>query len=204
MAMAMQEEEKVRRVSRRSIVTTAPLVRVAALLDAAPVARPAFSPSQLRLIEALVDRLIPSDENGPGARECGVANYVDRSFAGFLAGEKARFIEGLAAVDVFARGTHGTFFAGLAPGKKDAVLTAMENNEAAGFRPDSRTFFYRVRQLALEGMFGVPFYGGNQGFAGWDLIRYPGPRLAVSPDEQKLREPIKPLRASAHGRRHGG
>ena len=67
----------------------------------------------------------------------------------------------------------------------------------AGFTPDSRTFFHRVRQLTLEGMFGDPSYGGNRGFAGWDLIRYPGPRMAVAPDEQKLREPIKPLRASA-------
>jgi hypothetical protein len=80
----------------------------------------------------------------------------------------------------------------------------MENNQAAGFTPDSRTFFFRVRQLTLEGMFGDPFYGGNRGFAGWDLIRYPGPRMAVSADDQKLRQPIKPLRTSAHGGRHGG
>jgi hypothetical protein len=77
----------------------------------------------------------------------------------------------------------------------------MEKNEVSGFRPDSRTFFNRIRQLTLEGMFGDPWYGGNRGFAGWDLIRYPGPRMAVSAEDQRLREPVKPLRTSARGGR---
>ena len=199
----MHEQDKPHDLSRRSIVTTAPLIPLAALRAAAPRAESAFSPSQLGLIEALVDRLIPSDENGPGARECGVANYIDRSFSGPLAGERTRFIVGLAAIDAFARNIHRAAFVELALGNRDEVLTAMENNDAGGFTPDSRTFFYRVRQLALEGMFGDPLYGGNRGFAGWDLIRYPGPRMAVSAGEQNLREPIKALRTSAYGARHG-
>ena len=201
----MHEKKKDHRFSRRSILATAPLVPLVRI-SAAASTESAFPPAQLRVIEAMVDRLIPGDENGPGARDSGVATYIDRSFAGALAPERARFIAGLAAIDEFARNTHHASFAELDPGQRDQVLTAMENNEAAGFSPDSRTFFHRVRQLTLEGMFGDPFYGGNRGFAGWDLIRYPGPRLAVAPEEQKLREPIKPLRASARpsaqGARH--
>ena len=30
-------------------------------------------------------------------------------------------------------------------------------------------------------MIGDPFYGGNQNFVGWDLIRYPGVRTSVWP-----------------------
>ena len=200
----MQEEDRARGPSRRGIIATAPLFPLVALRAATPAAGAVFSPAQLRLIEAVADRLIPSDENGPGARECGVATYIERSFADALAGEKAAFAAGLGATDALSRGRHDAIFADLDAAKKDEVLTAMENNGASGFSPDSRTFFYRVRQLTLEGMFSDPFYGGNRGFAGWDLIRYPGPRLAVSTDEQKLREPIKPLRTSAHGGRHGG
>jgi hypothetical protein len=77
----------------------------------------------------------------------------------------------------------------------------MEKNGITGLTPDSRTLFNRIRQLTLEGMFGDPWYAGNSGFAGWDLIRYPGPRLAVSAEDQRLKEPIKPLRTSARGRR---
>ena len=55
-------------------------------------------------------------------------------------------------------------------------------------------------------MFGDPYYGGNKNFAGWDLIRYPGPRLATSPDDQKMGVEIKPyhIRRTAHaGENHG-
>ncbi len=49
----------------------------------------------------------------------------------------------------------------------------------------------------MEGMFGDPYYGGNKNFAGWDLIRYPGPRLATSADDQKMgvaHQAVSPLR----------
>jgi hypothetical protein len=59
-----------------------------------------------------------------------------------------------------------------------------------------------MRRLTLEGTFGDPYYGGNKGFAGWDLIRYPGARLVVSLEEQKM-APIKPTHVSAWGSNHG-
>lgn len=77
----------------------------------------------------------------------------------------------------------------------------MEEGKAEGFLK-SAAFFNRVRRLTLEGTFGDPYYGGNKGFAGWELIRYPGPRLAVSLQEQKMTS-IKPLRVSAWGGRYG-
>ena len=104
-------------------------------------------------------------------------------------------------MEAAARARHDIAFEQLPPAQQDEFLTAMERNQVSGFRPDSRTFFNRIRQLTLEGMFGDPWYGGNKGFAGWDLIRYPGPRMAVSAEEQRLREAIKPLRTSARGGR---
>ena len=38
----------------------------------------------------------------------------------------------------------------------------------------------------MQGTFGDPYYGGNANFVGWDLIGYPGVRLAVTADEQRL------------------
>jgi gluconate 2-dehydrogenase gamma chain len=190
----MQDEQEAPGVSRRSVVVAAAsLVPVSAIAPAAWAAEPGFSAVQLKTIEAFVDRLIPSDEHGPGAVECGVVTYFDRSFASVLAGDKPRILDGLAGVDSLARTMHGAGFAELSSDQKDGVLAAVEGDEG------SRTFFYRMRQLALEGMFSDPYYGGNRGFAGWDLIRYPGPRMAVSVDDQRLREPIKPMRVSARG-----
>jgi len=198
-----EEDKQTGNISRRSVIASAALVPVAAISSAAQQAgESALSPAQLRTLEAFVDRLIPKDDLGPGATECGVAVYINRSLGDYLAPEKAAFIAGLEATDAFARRTEDRAFADLSADKQDALLTAMDNGTAAGF-PDARAFFGRVRRLALEGMFGDPSYGGNRNFAGWDLIRYPGPRLAVSPEDQKMGVAIKPLRASAYGNGHG-
>ena len=89
-------------------------------------------------------------------------------------------------------------FADLTPAQQDALLTSMENGSADGFA-NSPAFFNRARRLALEGMFGDPYYGGNKNFAGWDLIKYPGPRLATTADDQKMGVEIKPYHHSAYG-----
>ena len=94
--------------------------------------------------------------------------------------------------------THNAAFADLTPEVRDELLTSMDNGTAAGF-PVASQFFARVRRLTLEGMFSDPYYGGNKNFAGWDLIRYPGPRLAVAPEDQKMSTPPKPYRRSAYG-----
>lgn len=162
----------------------------------------ALSESQRQILEAFANRLVPHDEYGPSASECGSVAYIERSLSDYLAGEKPALLDGLAALDALARRTYDAPFAQLTAEKQDALLTSMETNAAAGFEPDSRSFFFRIRQLTLEGMFGDPFYGGNRAFAGWDLIRYPGPRLAVSAEEQKIKVEIKPVRVSARGGDH--
>jgi len=167
----------------------------------AQTAEPVFAAEQRRVLEAFIGRLIPADDSGPGAVECGAANYFERQLAGELANEKNAILEGLAAVEAYARKAYGAGFADLAPDKQDAALTAIQNNQAEGFTLGGG-FFNRMRRLTLEGTFGDPYYGGNKGFAGWDLIRYPGARLAVAPEEQKM-TPIKPAHVSAWGGNYG-
>jgi gluconate 2-dehydrogenase gamma chain len=191
----MPEEPDDRTISRRTIIATAALVPVAAIKSAAQATDSVFSQPQRRTLEAFADRLIPKDELGPSATECGAVIYIDRALAGPLAAERTAFLEGLDAVDRFARKAHGAPLADLAADKQDEVVVALEK--------DSRAFFARVRRLTLEGTFSDPYYGGNKGFAGWDLIRYPGPRLAVSADEQKMRVAVNPRYVSAWGNSHG-
>jgi gluconate 2-dehydrogenase gamma chain len=189
-------------ISRRAVIVSAALVPVAALAQQpAPTAAPtanALSDAQLRLLAAFVDRIIPKDDLGPSASECGVPEYINRSLGDYLAGEKAAFLEGLESTDAFARRSQNRAFIELTPEKQDAVLTAMDNGSAEGFA-NARAFFNRARRLALEGMFGDPYYGGNKDFAGWDLIRYPGPRLATTAADQKMGVQIKPYHHSAYG-----
>jgi gluconate 2-dehydrogenase gamma chain len=187
-------------ITRRAVIVSAALVPVAALAQApsSPAApASALSDAQLRLLAAFVDRIIPKDELGPSASECDVPVYINRSLADYLAAEKTAFVEGLEAMDAFARRSQARAFIDLPPEKRDSVLAAMENGAAEGF-PNARAFFNRARRLTLEGMFGDPYYGGNKNFAGWDLIRYPGPRLATTADDQKMGVDIKPYHHSAY------
>jgi gluconate 2-dehydrogenase gamma chain len=191
-------------ITRRAVIASAALVPVAALsagvqpAAAQTAASSALSDSQLEILAALVDRIIPKDELSPSASECGVTEYINRSLGDYLAAEKPAFIEGLEQTDAFARRTEDKAFVDLSAEKQDAVLTAIDNGTAEGFA-NAKVFFNRARRLTLEGMFGDPYYGGNRNFAGWDLIRYPGPRLATSADDQRMGVEIKPYHHSAYG-----
>ena len=192
-------EDKASEISRRAIIATVAIVPVAALTAAAqtPPAS-ALSDVQLRILAAFVDRLIPKDELGPSASESDVPIYINRALGDYLVGEKTAFIEGLEATDAYARRSQNRSFVDLTADQQDALLTSMENGSAEGFS-NARAFFNRARRLTMEGMFGDPYYGGNKNFAGWDLIRYPGPRLATTADDQKMGVDIKPYHHSAYG-----
>lgn len=176
------------------MVASAALVPIAAIKSAA-APDSAFSPAQRRTLEQFIDCLLPSDENGPSATECGAANYIDTSLCDFLAAEKPAFLSGLKTIDDCARSKYAAAFVDLSFEKQDQVVTAIESN--------SRAFFDRIRRLTLEGVMSDPHYGGNTQFRGWDLIRYPGPRLAASADDQKIKDALRPVRISAYGGDHG-
>jgi hypothetical protein len=55
-----------------------------------------------------------------------------------------------------------------------------------------------IRTHALQGMFGDPSYGGNTDFAGWKLVRFPGPRLVISAQDQKINAKPKTKLQSAY------
>jgi len=186
------------RFSRRDLIVAAAFVPLAALTAQAQAVPAALTPTQLKTLEAFIDRLIPTDELGPGAVAVGVQVYIERVLAGPNANEKAQFLEGLEAVDAYAKRTQGGSLAELSPEKRDQILKAIDDGTAQGL-PQGRAFFNRARRLTLEGMFGDPYYGGNKGFAGWDLIRYPGPRSAVEADMQRMDKAPAPFRRSAWG-----
>jgi gluconate 2-dehydrogenase gamma chain len=149
-------------------------------------------------LEAIVARLIPSDENGPGATEPRAAHYIDRALTGPLRTSRASYAANLAAIDAYAQAKKGAPFAKLAPQDQDSVLADMEKNVATGFTPNAGAFFTLVRTHTIQGTFCDPYYGGNANFVGWDLIGYPGIRLAVTADEQRMKARAKPERASAY------
>jgi gluconate 2-dehydrogenase gamma chain len=185
--------------SRRDLFKGAALASVAATgtaqaqPSAAPVRREALetlSATEADILEAFCARLIPSDETGPGAREARAAHYIDRSLSGALSASRETYRTGLSALDARARRMKGQAFARLPDADQDTVLIALQAADPG--------FFSLVRDHTLQGTFGDPYYGGNAGFVGWDMIGYPGIRLAVSPPQQEMDPHLTKVRMSAY------
>src|SRR5438552_4214495 len=140
------------------------------------------------LLETVVERLVPTDATGPGAREARVAHYIDRALGGALSGSRQAYASGLAALDRYAQASRGRLFAELPVSDQNAVLSDCESGRATGFARGSAEFLAMVLNHTRQGMFGDPFYGGNANFVGWELIGYPGVRTMVSGTDQKQLE----------------
>jgi gluconate 2-dehydrogenase gamma chain len=150
------------------------------------------------LLEAICARIIPSDANGPGAREARAAHYIDRALGGALKDSREAYRAGFAAFDRYCRSSRGAAFTALAERDQDSVLIDVETGSATGFPGSSGQFFNMVRTHTLQGTFGDPYYGGNANFVGWDLINYPGIRLNVAADDQRLGNTLAPTHKSAY------
>jgi gluconate 2-dehydrogenase gamma chain len=158
----------------------------------------ALTAAESDLLEAVCARIIPTDATGPGAREARAAHYIDRALAGALAGSREAYAAGLAALDRYSRSSRGAPFLDLSERDQDSVLTDVETGTATGFTSSPVAFFAMVRTHTLQGTFGDPYYGGNANFVGWDLIGYPGVRLNVSSEEQRLGAKLTPTHRSAY------
>jgi gluconate 2-dehydrogenase gamma chain len=156
--------------------------------------------TEMDLLDAIVARLIPSDENGPGATEARAAHYIDRALGGALASSRQAYTSGLAALDRYARSSRGGPFTGLSPTDQDSLLIDVETGAATGFTGSSAAFFSMILGHTHQGTFGDPYYGGNVNFVGWDLIGYPGIRTIVTATDQKQLESnqLKPNHKSAY------
>jgi gluconate 2-dehydrogenase gamma chain len=160
-----------------------------------------FTADEAKLVEAMVDRVIPPDERGPGGKDAGCAVFIDRQLAGpygasddlymrppFMPGlptqgyqnpeaPAARYRAGLKAIADHVRGAFsGKSFSELSPKDQDEVLTGIDTGKIALPNVDGVGFFALLLQNTEEGFFADPIYGGNRDMAGWKLIGFPGAR----------------------------
>ena len=155
---------------------------------------------EMDILDAIVARLIPTDENGPGAVEARAAHFIDRALGGALNSSRSAYTAGLAALDRYARSSRGAAFTQLSATDQDSVLIDVETGAATGFTGSSAAFFALLLTHTHQGTFGDPYYGGNANFVGWDLLDYPGVRTMVTAaDQQQLeKHTLKPDRKSAY------
>lgn len=162
----------------------------------------ALTTHEADLLDRIAELLVPSDEHGPGATEAMAVRYIDRALAGALADQREAYRVGLEALERYAKQTRGAAFLQLPETKQISLLIDVESGTATGanvgFAGSSAQFFGLVRGHVMQGTFGDPHYGGNEGFVGWDLLGYPGVRTVVTPAEQKLLSPPTRVRRSAY------
>lgn len=176
--------------------------------------------AERRCVDALVSRLIPSDDTGPGALEAGVTDFIDNQLAGsFGRGErwymKGPFAEGLKTqgyqsehtpaalyrVAIAALDAHcgaqfgGKVFAELSDEEQDAMLKRLEEGEIEFEGVSASAFFSLLQDNTIEGFFCDPIYGGNRGMVGWKLVGFPGARYDYRPylDHDGARIDIEPV-----------
>lgn len=154
--------------------------------------------AEAETLEAITDRILPADENGPGAREARAVHYIDRSLASDNATSRGNYASGLAAIDDYARKLHGHPFHVLSPELQDNILLTVIEGQVPGFNPSGSGFFNLVRSHTIEGTFSDPYYGGNYNFIGWDMLRYPGVRIGVSERDVELGGDLPPAHQSAY------
>src|SRR4051812_11108443 len=154
--------------------------------------------NEASFIEAAVARLIPTDENGPGATEAGVASYIDRQLAGaWGAGERLYrsgpwqagkptqgyqlpftpaelFRNALRAVTDDAGKAKEGGFAKMTPADQDTYLKSLESGGKDLGGVPSAVFFQSLLEMTIEGFFSDPVYGGNKDMVGWKMIGFPG------------------------------
>jgi gluconate 2-dehydrogenase gamma chain len=219
---SMKEQEP---LSRREMIVQTGIAVGAALISTSAEAQTTAAPvpeGQLKTLtrleydtlDAICSRLIPSDENGPGAREARAARYIDWGLSGALnsvaGGGRGRggaqatgtsgtvreqYAAALAAIEAHAIATKSNSFAKLAPADQDAIVTQLQNSQI----PNAPTgFFNTIRTHTIQGTFSDPFYGGNNNGIGWDIIKYPGVRITVPAEYQQWNVELKPNRQSAY------
>lgn len=171
-----------------------------------PEARPGpwlfFTADEGAAIEAIVDRLIPADELGPGGKEAGCAVFIDRQLAGPYGRAEGVYMQGpfppnplptqgfqspLTPAQAYRKGLAGLaahvarHFGGrkvpqLSPEELDRLLTALEKREANSPEFNGSEIFDLIHNNTMEGFFADPIYGGNRDMVAWKLIGFPGTR----------------------------
>ncbi|AXY22526.1 MULTISPECIES: gluconate 2-dehydrogenase subunit 3 family protein [Komagataeibacter] len=159
-----------------------------------------FDGAEWDFLLAACDRLIPADENGPGALALDVPRFLDMQMdtpyahgaqwfmdGPFVQGPdnlgyqlpydpRTLYRRGIAGMNAHAATRHGRPFASLAPSVQDELLQAAEKGTLAFGDIPSRVFFDQLLANVMEGAFSDPVHGGNTRLGGWVMLGFPGAR----------------------------
>ena len=174
-----------------------------------------LTPPEQAFIEAAVERLIPADQHGPGARDAGVAFYIDQQLRGAWgtgAGQyrQGPWIEGtpeqgyqlnmtpqqlyrvgIEQTNDYCKQHYGKTFDQLSGAHQDDVLRGLEKGTIHLADVPAKTFFAFFFENTLEGFWADPLYGGNRNGVGWKQIGFPGVAAAYVSLIERYNKPYR-------------
>ncbi|PYU16419.1 MAG: hypothetical protein DMG37_02500 [Acidobacteria bacterium] len=142
-----------------------------------------FTETEALIVAAAASRVFPSDDADPGAREAGVAIFIDRQLAGPYGRDRFRYTQPPFEDAPRELGYQGSstprqiYRNGLKSLHGFHLLSAAAQDEAL-HKIESNVFFSLLRRNTIEGMFCDPMHGGNADMIGWQLVGFPGPRMS--------------------------
>lgn len=179
-----------------------------------------FTGEEAAFLTAACKRLIPTDENGPGAVELGAIEFIDREMDGpfghaatwYMQGPFAKgppelgyqspltprevYRAGIAAINKYCRRNFGNkSFSELPVVMQDPVLTNLENGTIDFENVSGKLFFDLLLQNVKEGYLADPIHGGNKNMESWKMIGFPGARADFIDwvDKHGERYPLGPI-----------
>jgi gluconate 2-dehydrogenase alpha chain len=152
--------------------------------------RIALNQHDAETLDAVFERMFPADDNGPGAVEIGVTDYIDKALSSAYSHIHPLYRAGLTVLDREMLARSGKTFKEAGPAEQDQIIQALERNELPSC-PDfpAGDFFETLRTHLQEGLFADPVYGGNKEKSGWRLIKHPGVWLENSAEENLMETP---------------
>ena len=170
---------------------------------------------EIRFLDAAAERLIPTDELGPGGKEAGVSCYIDQQLRSswgthgrmyrdgpWLEGTPEQGFQsrlmpqeiyriGIQEINAVCRQRYERPFDQLSPERQDEMLRALEKGEVDLPSMSSKMFFDLLWRNTEEGFFADPIYGGNRNKVGWKLIGFPGVPSSAYKDHLDKHEPYR-------------
>jgi gluconate 2-dehydrogenase gamma chain len=144
-----------------------------------------FTADEAQIVAAACERIFPSDDSGPGAKEANVIVYIDRQLAGPYGRDELRYTKGpFIETDPSFGGYQGKespqqiYRAGIVTLGSDFLALPPEQQDERLRKIEKTLFFTLLREHTVEGMFCDPLHGGNANLVGWQLIGYPGPQMS--------------------------
>lgn len=122
------------------------------------------------ILTAIAGRIVPS-EDGPGAAETGVADFLVQACLDRYSTEVHEVLnEQLEILDHRARESQGLRFVDGPPHLQDTLLESWSSEADS----PARWVFRRLVDLCLEGFLGDPSHGGNRDRLGWRYLGLDG------------------------------